>query len=586
MFFVEARVGIPMRLIMWLLIALFPSFPEAVSPGISSQAQTAAKAQRPSPPGTIRVQVRLVPVDVIVTDSRGRPVKDLKKEDFRLYENGKPQEIRHFILETFTAAMPAPAQPLPPLTAERPELAPQSARTFLILMGRGNFQIPFRSVDDLIRFVSKDLLPQDRVAVYAFNRATNFTTDHEQVAQVLGRYKKLHEWIEAMEKMRLSGLGGIYGSWALPKKYQAQIDQIFANPVGGGLKPLPSTTPTNEAKMTIEADRVTEALLRKEAAAGDALRLSMMQFDTLAADAVTSLPFSEYASGFASTQGDLRSLYTCIDYLRYMEGEKHLLLFTPNGLILPRVEYDESLAAYANDARVAIDIFQTGGCCPPMEQTASLRYISRLTGGRASIGEYAWQGLSRINEITRVQYLLGYYPKDENWDQKYRSIDVKVNRPGLVVSFRHDYHAGDTDLILDRDEFIAYSRITAAGGETAQLTDVPFTATAAVDDFNGPPKIWVNLLIGTSDIQWKVKENRYTDRLRVTIFYANNKGNYLGGVWKNVDFKLREESYQGFMKSGIPLSIQIPRQVPGQILKVIIYDTGSDRVGSKLLKVR
>jgi VWFA-related protein len=585
-FFVGARVGIPTRLTMWLSIALFISFPEASSPRVFRQKQDAAKTQRPSPPGTIRVQVRLVPVDVIVTDSRGKPVKDLKKEDFRLYENGSPQEIRHFYLETFTAAKTASAQIPPSQPVERPELTPQSARTFLILMGRGNFQIPFKSVDDLIRFVGNDLLPQDRVAVYAFNRATNFTTDREEITQVLGRYKKLHEWIEAMERMRLSGLGGIYGSWALPKKYQAQIDQIFTNPVAGGSKPLPSTTPANEAKMAIEADRVTEALLRKEAAAGDPLRLSIMQFDTLAADAVTSLPFSEYASGFASTQGDLRSLYTCIDYLRYMEGEKHLLLFTPNGLMLPRVAYDESLAAYANDARVAIDIFQTGGCCPPMEQAASLRYISRLTGGRASIGEYARQGLARINEITRVQYLLGYYPKDENWDQKYRSIDVKVNRPGLVVSFRHGYHAGDTDLILDRDEFIAYSRITAAGGETAQLTDVPFTATATLDDFNGPPKIWVNMLIGTSEIQWKVKEGRYTDRLRITIFYANNKGNYLGGVWKNVDFNLREESYQRFTQSGIPLAIQIPRQVPGQILKIIIYDTGSDRLGSKLLKVR
>lgn len=407
-----------------------PRFQQA---GSSNSTQGGAGNQRPGPPGTIRVQVRLVPVDVIVTDAKGRPVTDLKQEDFQIFENGKLQEIRHFTLQKLTDSAPEPAARQLPQPAPSVEFAPQTSRTFLILMGRGRFQIPFRSLDDLIQFVRKALLPQDRVAVFAFNRATNFTTNHERIVQVLERYKKEHEWIEALEAQRLSGLGGIYGSWAMPKSYQPRIDRIFADPEGLESRQLIPDRMTDQGKMTREADRVTETLLRKAAAEeaakeGDPaalLRLNMMQFDTLAAEAITSLPFSDYASGFASTQGDVQNIYTCIDYLRFMEGEKHLLFFTDRGLMLPRIEYEESIAAFANDARVAIDIFDTGGCCPSMEVMSSMRNMSQLTGGRASITEYARQGLARVNETTRVQYLLGYYPKDENWDGKYRNIKVK-----------------------------------------------------------------------------------------------------------------------------------------------------------------
>jgi VWFA-related protein len=41
----------------------------------------------------------LVTVPVLVTDFRGNPVHDLKPEEFRLYDNGVPREVRHIWLE-------------------------------------------------------------------------------------------------------------------------------------------------------------------------------------------------------------------------------------------------------------------------------------------------------------------------------------------------------------------------------------------------------------------------------------------------------------------------------------------------------
>src|SRR5438132_6504287 len=45
---------------------------------------------------TLRVDVRLVNVYATVIDSNGRYVNGLKKEDFRIEEDGKPQTLTHF----------------------------------------------------------------------------------------------------------------------------------------------------------------------------------------------------------------------------------------------------------------------------------------------------------------------------------------------------------------------------------------------------------------------------------------------------------------------------------------------------------
>lgn len=45
---------------------------------------------------TLKVDVSLIPVDVAVYDTQGNAVKTLNSEDFVLYEDGAPQEIRHF----------------------------------------------------------------------------------------------------------------------------------------------------------------------------------------------------------------------------------------------------------------------------------------------------------------------------------------------------------------------------------------------------------------------------------------------------------------------------------------------------------
>jgi VWFA-related protein len=60
---------------------------------------------------TLHVTTREIVVDVMVTDANGQPVRDLKKSDFSIDENDKPQTIRSF--QEFGSEIPV-VEPAPP----------------------------------------------------------------------------------------------------------------------------------------------------------------------------------------------------------------------------------------------------------------------------------------------------------------------------------------------------------------------------------------------------------------------------------------------------------------------------------------
>src|SRR5262249_40443388 len=76
--------------------------------------QTANVEPAAQPPVVLRATSRRVHVNVIVRDRHGEPVRDLKKEDFRVYDNGKLQQISVFTMDSNALLPSAPV--LPPNT--------------------------------------------------------------------------------------------------------------------------------------------------------------------------------------------------------------------------------------------------------------------------------------------------------------------------------------------------------------------------------------------------------------------------------------------------------------------------------------
>ncbi len=74
------------------------SSPTKPAPAESSKSDSASAAQTPGT--TLKVDVKLVNVFVTVTDDNGAPVAGLKKDNFTLLEDGKPQTISIFDKES------------------------------------------------------------------------------------------------------------------------------------------------------------------------------------------------------------------------------------------------------------------------------------------------------------------------------------------------------------------------------------------------------------------------------------------------------------------------------------------------------
>ena len=601
-------------------VAAAVSFTLALA-AVAAVSVTAGQATPPSaqqtPQPTFRTGVTIVPVDVRVLDRDGRPVTDLKQADFTVLEDGAPQEIRYFSARGLVpVAVTAETKPAVRTRGSSP-LQEQSARIFLIVLGRGRLQYPSKGVDALIHFVRNRLLPQDQVAVLAFNRATDFTTDRARILDVLERYKRRHEDVEATFKHQTSGLAGVYGSLEPSATLQRDIDAIFRGPQGQTARAV-TPVPLPERELAAAATRRAVAdVARAEIVAGREQQTLGDTFDLMAGELI-GLPFDAFVSASVQAMQDMGNLYTGIEYLRYLEGEKHILFVTEQGFYAPRLEADASLAARANHARVVIDTIQTGGLdggpspldtgslvpatvaprqmSPPvvspgyaamdMERIQVLKSMSDLTGGLAATRQYAQPAVDRIDTATRFGYLLGYQPQDTRVDRRYRRITVRVNRPGVTVLFRHGYYADDVPLPIDRRAFLTSRRISAAGQYGSAIPDIRVTLTPTVRRAQGSTEVNVVLNVDAGRIAFAGAGGRHVADLDLVVYVADDKERIIKESRHKVDLKLKDENYQRYLRDGIPFEVTMRAARPPKYVKVIVYDYAADLLGSAIVKLK
>jgi VWFA-related protein len=606
---------------------------------VAAAASATPRTQTPQDPQNAQVfrgRILLVPVDIRVIDrATGKPITDLTQQDFTVLENGVVQKISHFETQALVAR---PAEAATPVRwADRSDaITAQDHRTFLIVLGRGRLQPPGKGLDGALRLVRERLLPQDRVAVVGWNRATDFTTDHQYVAAVLERYKDRHERIESRLSLQFSGLAAVYGGNKIPEPLQKEIDDVFR--VAGretGARTLMPGSFANADQLAADTRRASDALQRAEVTAGRENVFSEVgdPGEMLA----PGMTFDEFASVARQTIQDLGKLYAGIEYLRHLPGEKHLIFLSPEGLFLPRAETDQGLAATAADARVAISIVHTGGLAGFIPAArggggvteargagargggggggggrgtggggramapargggagrgmnwniATSRNVAMQTGGYFTSTAYATDALDRIDMATRFQYVLGYYPANASLDGRFRRIVVRVNRPGAIVEYRRGYYAREGLPPVDRRTYMTYSRIASAGGIGEPIADLPvqLKASPVISDA-GAPEVLIDIRIDATRVRFTPVEGRQEADLNLAFFVADERENLIGELWQNMALKPTPDTYQMFLTSGIPHTARVPVKAEPRFVKVVVYDYAGDRVGSAIVDFR
>ena len=144
-----------------------------------AQRRTGRTGRQPAPPQTptFKVQVDYVEVDVLVTDQQGRFVPDLAKEDFRVFEDGKPQSVSTFSLVNIPverADRPLfAAQPIEPDVESNER--PFDGRVYVMVLDdlHTNFQRSPRVKAAARQFIERYLGANDLMAVVTTGGSTS-----------------------------------------------------------------------------------------------------------------------------------------------------------------------------------------------------------------------------------------------------------------------------------------------------------------------------------------------------------------------------------------------------------------------------
>ncbi len=578
-------------------------------------AWTGVRAQQ-APQASFRSRITIVPVDVRVLDRNGKPITDLTQGDFTILEDGRQQVIQHFSTEALiadvTAAGSAPELRRAATTAS--DLKPQSRRIFLIVLGRGRMKGPSKELPALLTFLNARLLPQDQVAVMAYNRGTDFTTDHQMLRTLIERYGERHEKIETMLEEQFRGLRAVYGSSMLPAFIQKEVDGVFAGVPGLRPRSIATGQPPDATQIQSDVRRTTDDLQRAELLNSRTGDLASMP-DPGATRTAESLDmsFDEYVAAQVGLNQDVGKLYAGIDYLRYLDGEKHLVFLTPNGVSLPRLENNKTLAAVAGDARVALDIIYIGGAigapaprfttpgnrivmpmlAPPAQvfgQTfavSDLRTMAEMTGGQMTAYQSADSFFRRLDDATRFQYLLGYSPTNTAANGAFRRIQIRVNRPGATVLYRQGYYATPQIVPLDRRQFITMNRLTAAGTYQGEIADIKVTLKPPVLQGTATAReLLVEGRLQSEKIKFERDGELYVASLDVGIYSGDAKEHVIGETLRKIDLKLKEQTYLTFLKEGGAFNARIPISGEPKYVKAIVYDYAADLLGSAVATVK
>jgi VWFA-related protein len=150
------------------------------------------------PPPVFRTTTKLVEVSVVAQDKQGKPIADLRREEFQVFDNGAPQEIRLFVAEKPVAVA---AETLPANTFSNQPSGGRGERSGYAVILFDNLVSGFGDPDeDGTGFgVQKALkvirsMPEgEKIALYALGRklqvVREFTADRESLEQRLRTWK-------------------------------------------------------------------------------------------------------------------------------------------------------------------------------------------------------------------------------------------------------------------------------------------------------------------------------------------------------------------------------------------------------------
>jgi VWFA-related protein len=500
----------------------------------------AAAAQQDASVPTFSAETRLVEVDVVAR-SKGAPAIGLTKDDFTLFDNGKPQKIAFFSVRSARASGPA-TQAAPPLPAgavsnrlERD--GPLLSRATILLVDQKNTPPDTQAfaIQRIKTFV-RTSRNKDRFAIYSFGRdgqlhAVQELTDDSQLL------------IKAANTLK-----------AMDPYYRTQD----------------TTGMSDHAAQAFSTETVLEQV------------------------AVTKRVLTTIARHLTKVPGRKNLIWITTAFPLFLEGVD----FRPDVEQAAHAPNEANIALYPVDARgligalqglTAVSNAEVGGPGSPQQlrmqmgrgESPSPRGLNTenmfadLTGGlvffnKSNAIEDSIQAAVDDGELT---YTLGFYPVQEEpagASHNLHDLKVEVARRGVSVRYRHNYFASKTPVAAN--ERPTLETLLKESLDATQLELVVET----MPDQARPGFFNVRVSVDLHDVHLENRNNTWVGAVDVSFYVDGSRA--ARTITRQIE--IPEDQLASALEKGIVVNDSIGADGQTGVLRIVAQDRATGAAGS------
>jgi VWFA-related protein len=519
-------------------------------------------AQQPQAPvesgARVRVSTEVVLVNVVARDKQGNLIKDLKSEDFTVYEDGKKQGLVSFDFEhvdelamaggagTTVSGTAGPGKLLSSGQGQQKSLEGRDRRLMLLFFDFSAMQPDDidRAVDAGKKYVNAKMQPADLVALMSL--ATNLSLDldfSDDKSKILAKLTA----------------------------YNSSEGQGFENGSTGSSEGTAETsgsyTPDDTDYNTFSADRKLLALQAVMQAMGKIpQKKSLIYFS----NGITQSGVDNQSALRAATAAAVRA-----NVAIYPVDVRGLSAFPPGGQAQAASLHGQS--AYSG-ATVLNDL---NGNDASQE---TLYTLAADTGGKAFMDTNDLSGVfSQVQKDTSAYYVLGYTSTNHLKDGHFRRLKVQINRPDVKLEYRAGYYA-DRDYQhmkqADREEQLE----DELAADLPQTDVAVYAGTAYFRADDSHYYLSVSLVVPGSQIPFVQEKDKDSATLDI-IGQMREGGKFPVGRLRDT-VKLAVDSAQQVRRKNVQYNTSFVLAPGNYHLKFIVRENRTGRMGSFETDVR
>lgn len=508
----------------------------------------AAEMSQKDEPALFKARVNLVAVPVVVRDRQGKAVGTLTKDDFQLFDRGKPQFIARFSVEKAGARM------IKPIEIEAADPSLKGLETKPIEVADGFTGLVFDDVHfkfpDLIRardaaghYIDESQKKSERFAI--------FTTSGQTQLDFTDNKEELHATLNKL--MPRPYTGG--GQGTCPHMTFYMSDQIF----------------NKHNAQVLEA--VTQDILQCQNLTPDQHDIAQRQAESTASQ--------EFRLGDAESRLALQVLRGLIRRMAAMPGRRSIILVSPGFLTtgdhsMEKTEIMDrairaSVLINSLDARglyvVGADASKGGAnaftqnILSQMDRESASAESDVLVELAAGTGASVFQnnndlleGFRRLSAAPEYYYLLAFSPQNLRMDGGFHGLKVSLKNSkelggGFAITARKGYYAPTH---TEDAKATALRELEEALFSREEMTDIPVDMHTQFFK-SGPDSAKLSLLIkvDVKKLKFRKEEDRNNDELTVVCGVFDRNGVYVTGVQKRIEMRLKDETLEKRVDNGI-----------------------------------